>query len=207
MIGTLASQGAKRSKQLNAAAIAANKTTGGVVIVRPISAPDRSEIKRVIEHRVSGARTQIMAAIEVPDFSPRALAIAGRAGVAELAKFGIRGAQAIHLIAADEELFRELEELSVGQAVDVQLDIGSGTGTRQYKGIDQLSKGQRAPARLLLLLGASSAPLIIDQPADDLDNRFVYEGVVAKLRDLKGVGDKSSPAHTTPTYLSSAMQS
>ncbi|MCU1413806.1 MAG: family ATPase [Microbacteriaceae bacterium] len=38
----------------------------------------------------------------------------------------------------------------------------------------------------MLLLGASTAPLIIDQPEDDLDNRFVYEGIVAKLRELKG---------------------
>jgi hypothetical protein len=36
-------------------------------------------------------------------------------------------------------------------------------------------------------LGASTAPLIIDQPEDDLDNRFVYDGVVAHLRKLKGI--------------------
>lgn len=52
--------------------------------------------------------------------------------------------------------------------------------------MDELSKGQRATALLLLLLGASRAPLVIDQPEDDLDNRFVYDGVVRKLRELKG---------------------
>jgi ABC-type cobalamin/Fe3+-siderophores transport system ATPase subunit len=85
-----------------------------------------------------------------------------------------------------EPCFRELEELTVGQAVDVQLDVSANGGTRQYRSIDQLSKGQRATALLLLLLGASSAPLIIDQPEDDLDNRFVYEGIVTKWRELKG---------------------
>lgn len=40
---------------------------------------------------------------------------------------------------------------------------------------------------LLLLLGASTAPPVIDQPEDDLNNRFFYDGVVAKLRKLKGI--------------------
>ena len=52
--------------------------------------------------------------------------------------------------------------------------------------MDDLSKGQRATALLLLLLGASKAPLVIDQPEDDLDNRFVYDGIVQRLRELKG---------------------
>lgn len=33
---------------------------------------------------------------------------------------------------------------------------------------------------------ASDAPLVIDQPEDDLDNRFVFNGIVASLRNLKG---------------------
>lgn len=68
----------------------------------------------------------------------------------------------------------------------MQLDIGAGTGTREFKKMDDLSKGQRATALLLLLLGASRAPLVIDQPEDDLDNRFVYDGIVKNLRELKG---------------------
>ena len=39
---------------------------------------------------------------------------------------------------------------------------------------------------LLLLLSASDAPLIIDQPEDDLDNNFIYKGIVRHLRELKG---------------------
>jgi hypothetical protein len=38
----------------------------------------------------------------------------------------------------------------------------------------------------MLLLGVSKSPLVIDQPEDDLDNRFIYSGVVRHLRDLKG---------------------
>ena len=56
----------------------------------------------------------------------------------------------------------------------------------EFKKMSDLSKGQRATALLLLLLGASRAPLVIDQPEDDLDNRFVYDGIVRNLRELKG---------------------
>ena len=59
-------------------------------------------------------------------------------------------------------------------------------GLQGLRSLDQLSKGQRATALLLLLLSASDAPLIIDQPEDDLDNNFIYKGVVRHLRELKG---------------------
>ena len=81
---------------------------------------------------------------------------------------------------------RAADPNSVGRAVDVQLNVapkGKGTDLRR---LEDLSKGQRATALLLLLLGASTSPLVIDQPEDDLDNRFVYDGVVKRLRALKG---------------------
>ena len=39
---------------------------------------------------------------------------------------------------------------------------------------------------LLLLLVQSDRILIIDQPEDDLDNRFIYDDIVRILRDQKG---------------------
>ena len=38
---------------------------------------------------------------------------------------------------------------------------------------------------LLLLLLESEAPLVVDQPEDDLDNRFITEGVVPTMKDEK----------------------
>lgn len=177
----------KRAEALNDAIRTANTATGGVVIVKPIAAQDRQRIKALVEGSISGQRTQIMAAIDGDGFSPRAFVEAARKGEAELtAKFSIRGAQARGVVDTGERLFRQFEELSVGNAVEVQLDVGAGTGTREFKKMDDLSKGQRATALLLLLLGASRAPLVIDQPEDDLDNRFVYDGIVKNLRELKG---------------------
>jgi hypothetical protein len=52
-----------------------------------------------------------------------------------------------------------------------------------------LSGGQKATAMLLLVFAQEGRPLILDQPEDDLDNRFVYDDVVSLLRREKGVGD------------------
>lgn len=183
LLGELRTHETRRTEQLQAAVRAANDATGGVVVVRPVSTTDRSHILDVIKNHTSGQRTQITAAVNAAEFSPRALATAIRKGADALAEFDIRGAQATGLVTAGEALSRELEELSVELVVEVLLRIDGSSGLRT---MNQLSKGQRATALLLLLLGASDAPLIIDQPEDDLDNNFVYKGIVRNLRMLKG---------------------
>lgn len=195
LLGELASHEQKRVEALHDAVRAANAATGGVVIVQPIAAKDRSNIVDVIVKHTSGARTQMMAAVAADDFSPRSFVEAVRAGDTDLLHLGIRGAQAVSLKNAGEPLLRELEELSVGHAVEVLLDVSPVKTVRELRTMDSLSKGQRATALLLLLLGASTAPLVIDQPEDDLDNRFVYDGVVAYLRKLKGVRQVVASTH------------
>ncbi|MBA7562864.1 hypothetical protein ES708_04517 [subsurface metagenome] len=54
-----------------------------------------------------------------------------------------------------------------------------------FKETEHLSKGQKCTAILTLVLLKSDRPLIIDQPEDDLDNRFVVDDVVKKLRAEK----------------------
>lgn len=196
LLGQLAEHDRRKVERLHEAVRAANEATGGVVIVRPIAAPDRSHIVAVIRAHVSSPRTQVTAAISAQDFSPRAFAAAARGGALALAnRYGIRGSQAAALILAGEPLFRQIEELSVDLAVEVLLDTSSEGTARELKVMSSLSKGQRATALLLLLLGASNAPLVIDQPEDDLDNRFVYDGLVAHLRKLKGVRQIIASTH------------
>jgi hypothetical protein len=52
--------------------------------------------------------------------------------------------------------------------------------------ISGLSPGQRCTALLPLILLEGDAPLIIDQPEDNLDNRLIFDVVVDVLRSLKG---------------------
>jgi chorismate mutase len=67
-----------------------------------------------------------------------------------------------------------------------------------HRPIRQTSLGQQSTAVLSLLLSVGSGPLILDQPEDDLDNRYIYEVVVELLRDRKR-GRQSSRRPTTPT--------
>ncbi|WP_073453704.1 TrlF family AAA-like ATPase [Actinomyces denticolens] len=183
MLDELRAHETAATERLHKAIRSANESTDGVVVVRPIPATDRSNVINAIKEKVTGQRTKILAAVNDQAFSPQRLAQAIRAGNGALAELGITGSQASNLIQAGEELARELEELTVGLAVEVLLKLDGAQGLRS---LGQLSKGQRATALLLLLLEASDAPLIIDQPEDDLDNSFIYSGVVRHLRELKG---------------------
>ena len=51
--------------------------------------------------------------------------------------------------------------------------------------IDKLSIGQKATALLLLLFAQEDRIIVLDQPEEDLDNRFIYEDVVKILREMK----------------------
>lgn len=53
------------------------------------------------------------------------------------------------------------------------------------KPVESLSNGQKATALLPLILRPLPYPLIIDQPEDDLDNRFIFQSLVATVRHLK----------------------
>ena len=67
----------------------------------------------------------------------------------------------------------------------IKLNVNPDGREPAWQTLDELSTGQKATAVLLLLLLESEAPLIVDQPEDDLDNRFITDGVVPKMRDEK----------------------
>jgi DNA repair ATPase RecN len=77
----------------------------------------------------------------------------------------------------------ELYDLE-GELFDDSLDITM-FDAGQAKPVEDLSEGQRATALLPLILRASSCPLIIDQPEDDLDNSFIFRVLVKNAIKLK----------------------
>ncbi|MDE0496279.1 MAG: AAA family ATPase [Acidimicrobiaceae bacterium] len=61
------------------------------------------------------------------------------------------------------------------------------TSDQSFRPLDKLSGGQRVNLLLSLLLATSdSRPLVIDQPEDELDNRFLFETLLPALHRLKG---------------------
>ncbi|QUL99314.1 MAG: AAA family ATPase [Candidatus Fermentithermobacillus carboniphilus] len=122
------------------------------------------------------------------DMSPadgQHVAEAVRKGPEELARqFDLsptRSQQIVNWLMQDESRLHELEMLFPDDEIKISMMIDGAEIP-----VEKLSDGQRATAILLILLQQEDRPLVIDQPEDDLDNRFIYEGVVKILREQKG---------------------
>ena len=86
---------------------------------------------------------------------------------------------------AELDLFMRIEELELPATTKIELNTAPDGEPSVWQTLEALSTGQKATAVLLLLLLESEAPLVVDQPEDDLDNRFITEGVVPIMREEK----------------------
>jgi hypothetical protein len=135
------------------------------------------KLKETLDALSAKARTEI---------SLTELASAWRAGKTELARrFSIPPAQADRMAQSAPEVPMLIEELDLPPTTTLSLNTAAAGNPAQWQTLEQLSTGQKATAVLLLLLLDSDAPLIIDQPEDDLDNRFITESIVPKMRQEK----------------------
>ncbi len=120
------------------------------------------------------------------DFSPQEFAHQCRKGKNALIEYyGIPYGMAQKLSETDNELIMKIEELHLPVMPEIELNTAQALKTPIWKPLDMLSTGQKSTAILLLLLEESDDPLIIDQPEDDLDNRFITDGIVPMIRQQK----------------------
>ncbi len=109
-----------------------------------------------------------------------------QSGKDELVKgYGIPPSQAERLAKTDPDILFQLEELDLPTTTSLELNVAAEGQDAYWQELSQLSTGQKATAVLLLLLLESDAPLVVDQPEDDLDNRFITDSVVPKMREEK----------------------
>jgi hypothetical protein len=109
-----------------------------------------------------------------------------RKGAQEVRKvYGIPAAQSVILADAPPEVLMQIEELELPPTTAIQLNTAPVGSAPYWQALDELSAGQKATAVLLLTLLESDAPLIVDQPEDDLDNRFISEWVVRQMKKEK----------------------
>lgn len=66
---------------------------------------------------------------------------------------------------------------------DIQVSYRGNDGA--FKSLSNASAGQKTSAILTFLLSYGDAPLILDQPEDDLDNYLIYELIVERLKATK----------------------
>lgn len=174
-----------------ARAEAIGKAVGGRLRLRVEFKGQKEEYRERLAASLKGSgvttdATQKLVAPEATD-GP-GLVTALRLGVEETVKrFGVTKGMAERLVrwaAEDEERLFDLETLIPGDALHVELQVEG-----EYRSLDKLSAGQRATAILLLLFALKGRVLVLDQPEDDLDNRFIYEDIVTILREHKGLQD------------------
>lgn len=99
--------------------------------------------------------------------------------------YGVPSGQASALATAPPEALMRIEELELPATLSIRLNTAPAGDPPGWQDLEDLSTGQKATAVLLLLLLESDAPLVVDQPEDDLDNRFITEGIVPRMRKEK----------------------
>ncbi|MCH7697623.1 MAG: AAA family ATPase [Chloroflexi bacterium] len=148
---------------------------------------DREPLISLLREHVGGRVSEAMSILrDAKDVSLSEFADACRQGQTTLVdKYKIAPAQAERLSGASAEACMLIEELELPHTTSPELNTAHDDSAPDWHPLDELSTGQKATAVLLLLLLESEGPLIIDQPEDDLDNRFITEGVVPRMRDEK----------------------
>jgi len=100
-------------------------------------------------------------------------------------RYNLPSGAAERIAQADPDLFMRVEELELPATTEIELNTAPDGKSADWQTLQALSTGQKATAVLLLLLLESEAPLVVDQPEDDLDNRFITEIVVPIMRQEK----------------------
>jgi PHP family Zn ribbon phosphoesterase len=163
-----------------------NKSLAGSLRVELTYQAERDAFLARLSSLKTGTRANVLQAlVNDPTFSPSEFVRHLREGTL-VGAWGTPPGQAATLERAlGEETLIELEALELSDGVELLLDVNVAGETRDYRPLSRLSPGQKSTAILLLVLQESNAPLLIDQPEDDLDNRFIYDDIVMRLKRAK----------------------
>jgi len=178
---------AKEFRELERAARNVSKQLEGRVLVKVAFGGNREPLFNLLRNQIGGRLSEAIDVLRRREqLSLAEFADAVRDGGATVEnKFGIPRAQADRLSQASPEIVMQVEELDLAPTTEIKLNVAGEGQAPQWQVLEELSTGQKATAVLLLLLLESDAPLVVDQPEDDLDNRFITDGVVPKMRDGK----------------------
>jgi ABC-type lipoprotein export system ATPase subunit len=165
-----------------------NARLNPAIRIRVAQSADQDDYRIFLETALkdAGIQHKRVAASLSSEISPDELADLVRANdAANLApRGGINPQQAVAVIRELASLPRllELQIVDMNEVPTIELcDNGI------YKDSGNLSTGQKCTAILPILLLEGNTPLIIDQPEDNLDNRFVYDTIVAALKSVKSM--------------------
>jgi hypothetical protein len=177
---------ASEYREIQAAAKKVSRKLNGRVRVEVTMAGNRDPLEQLLREvggNINAAldRLRSLQQLSLPDLAQRC-----REGRDSLIKqYGFPAGSAERIAQAGLDLFMRVEELDLPATTKIELNTAAEDQHAEWHTLEALSTGQKATAVLLLLLLESEAPLVIDQPEDDLDNRFITEGVVPIMRQEK----------------------
>jgi hypothetical protein len=87
----------------------------------------------------------------------------------------------------------------VDDGTSIQFEIYPGS----WKSSSDLSAGQKSTAVLPLLLATAPGPIVLDQPEDNLDNRYIGSAVVRMIRERKYVNQLIFTTHSASIVVMS----
>lgn len=178
---------AAQFRELESAVRRVNNALDGYVKVKVTAAGERTPLTQLLRDEVGGRLSDTIRKLEsADDLSLAEFVRHCRDGTTALERnYELTPAPAASLANASESTLMKVEELELPSTTELLLNVSGNTSSASWQSLRRLSKGQKATAVLLLLLLESDAPLIIDQPEDDLDNRFISEVIVEKMRENK----------------------
>ena len=157
------------------------------VKVQVTAADNRDPLYDILREDIGGRLSEAIEVLRTtPDLSLTKFVKACQSGTGELQEvYGFSLGQAERISGANSEVYMKIEELELPPTTTISLNTMPKGREPMWQKLEELSTGQKATAVLLLLLLDSDAPLIVDQPEDDLDNRFITEGIVPRMREVK----------------------
>lgn len=163
-----------------------NDSLGPAIRVTVLQYGEPEEYRRLLEEALRNARLRhlVVAQKLANAFWPGDLSGIVRQGdVASLvdrAELNPEQAEKVIATLSDSSLLFELEAVELADMPRIELKDGE-----TYKDSLMLSTGQKCTTILPILLLESENPLLVDQPEDNLDNRFIFETVVESIRQVK----------------------
>jgi len=178
---------AEEFRHIERAAKKVSRKLEGRVLVDVAAGGNREPLVQLLRDQIGGRLSEAIESLtESTDFSLPIFASACREGRDALSRqFNIPSSQSERIAQAKPEVIMQIEELELPPTTAIKLNVAADDQPPMWQALEDLSTGQKATAVLLLLLLESSAPLVVDQPEDDLDNRFISDGIVPKMREEK----------------------
>jgi PHP family Zn ribbon phosphoesterase len=178
---------AERFRAIEKAAKKVTKALEGHVRVEVTNAGNREPLYELLKKEVVGLHSSAIERLSViEDLSLIDFSNTCTIGKDELrTKYSLPSGAAEKIAQAPLSLALKIEELELPATTKLFLNVAAEGQPPVWKSLEELSTGQKATAILLLLLLKADAPLIVDQPEDDLDNRFITDCVVPIMRREK----------------------